>query len=118
MFKVTWDAFTNQELHAIRDFDGKKVQSLTNFMTIFKSVTVLVFRVWGNYKIMQTLQVCFREVMFPLLARQRLGLYYNMPVVRLYLSKFYYSVHFGGRIRMFFDCSLLEGNKYTMFYFA
>ena len=26
-------------------------------------------------------QVCFREVMFPMLARQRLGLYYNMPVV-------------------------------------
>ena len=45
MFKVTWDAFTDQELHAIRDFDGKKVQSLTNFMTIFKSVTVLVFKV-------------------------------------------------------------------------
>lgn len=26
-------------------------------------------------------RVCFRQVMLPLLARQRLGLYYNMPVV-------------------------------------
>lgn len=27
-------------------------------------------------------KVCFREALLPLLARQRLGLYYNMPVVR------------------------------------
>ena len=28
MFKVTWDVFTNKEIHLIRDFEGKKVNSL------------------------------------------------------------------------------------------
>ncbi|KAK0390205.1 hypothetical protein QR680_019431 [Steinernema hermaphroditum] len=32
-------------------------------------------------------RVCFRNVMFPLLARQRFGLYYNMPLVGLCLRR-------------------------------
>lgn len=28
-------------------------------------------------------RVCFRNALFPLLARQRFGLYYNMPLVRI-----------------------------------
>lgn len=30
---------------------------------------------------MQNKKVCFRNALFPLLARQRLGIYYNMPLI-------------------------------------
>ncbi|XP_059152195.1 EGF domain-specific O-linked N-acetylglucosamine transferase-like [Physella acuta] len=48
-FSVTWKAFTDHPVIALKDLDGKKV--------------------------------CFKDAVFPLLARMRFGLYYNMPLI-------------------------------------
>ena len=66
MFGVTWKAFTDRKLIQLKDLDGKKV--LHSFSTLHSHI--------------HSSQVCFRSVMLPLLARQRFGFYYNMPVVR------------------------------------
>ncbi|KAH9500584.1 hypothetical protein Btru_076977 [Bulinus truncatus] len=48
-FSITWKAFTDYPLIALKDLDGKKV--------------------------------CIRDAVFPLLARMRFGLFYNMPLI-------------------------------------
>ncbi|XP_055884177.1 EGF domain-specific O-linked N-acetylglucosamine transferase-like isoform X1 [Biomphalaria glabrata] len=48
-FKITWKAFTDHPIIALKDLDGKNV--------------------------------CIKDAVFPLLARMRFGLYYNMPLI-------------------------------------
>lgn len=51
------------------------------------------------------LKVCFRSLVLPLLARQRFGLYYNMPVVGTLRTHFFLRFLFQPRLLQIDTCS-------------